>query len=337
MGGLERPRIKDVAARAGVSLGTVSYVLNQPDRVASATRRRVLRAIDALGYVRNEPARQLRAGRGRALGLVVPTLTNPFYADIADGFQEAAHAAGMVVVLGTAAPNGGQLTMRVFAEQRVTGVVIIPEDIPVGHLSGELGMLRDHGVPTVVIDRRLRARDVCTVASDDVRGGELAAAHLAAIGCTRIAYVAGPTSNPPCGDRLSGARRVARRRGMRIDVYEEPDFTLPAGAHAASRLLAKRRLPDAIFCANDLLALGALQELVMASVRVPDQLALMGYDDIAFAAAATVPLTTVRQPREELGRAAVQMLLEHASAPDRHQHRHVVFTPQLVVRASTDG
>ena len=182
-------------------------------------------------------------------------------------------------------------------------------------------------------------RQACTVSVDDILGGELAAAHLVELGHERIAYVGGPDSIGQVRDRRQGARNALDRAGLPASALVEVPtraLTVADGRAAGERILGlpAARRPTAAFCANDLLALGLLQEYVAVDRSVPDDLAIVGYDDIDFAAAAAVPLTSVRQPRAMLGRRAAELLLDESKNPD-HQHQQIVFTPELIVRAST--
>lgn len=331
--------VVDVAARAGVSLGTVSNVLNRPERVAPATRERVQQVIDELGFVRNEAARQLRAGRSRTIGLVVLDVGNPFFTDIAAGVEEAAEGAGLTVVLCNSNDDRNREShhLSVLQEQRVFGVLISP----VGARSRELDALRRRGTAVVLVDRG-SGRNQCSVSVDDAVGGELAAGHLLSLGHRRIAYVGGPASLRQVSERLAGTRNAFETAGRPPDsvaVVETGELTVAAGRDAARRILemSTRRRPTAVFCANDLLALGVLQQMTRSKVRVPEDLAIVGYDDIEFAGAAAVPLTSVRQPRAQLGRAAAELLIDEVENAAAHRHRQVVFEPELVVRESTDG
>ncbi|MEV6829546.1 substrate-binding domain-containing protein [Amycolatopsis sp. NPDC051102] len=328
--------IRDVALRAEVSVGTVSNVLNRPDVVAAATRERVLAAIAALGYVRNEPARQLRSGTARTIGLVVLDVGNPFFTDVARGVEEAASEAGHAVILCNSGESAGKERghVELLASQRVHGVLITP--VQSGQAS--LRWLRDRGISVVLLDHPTAEADLCSVAVDDRHGGELAVTHLLAEGCERIVMVTGPPGIHQAAERHRGARDAIRLAGRAPDVLEvlpAPALNVASGLRAGEQLLARAVLPDAVFCANDLLALGLLQATVRAGVRVPEDLAIVGYDDIEFAAAAAVPLTSVRQPRHELGRAAAALVIAESQAAAEHEHRHVVFTPELVVRESS--
>jgi LacI family transcriptional regulator len=329
--------IRDVAGHAGVSVGTVSNVLNRPETVSEGTRQRVLDAIAALGFVRNESARHLRAGRSRTIGLVVLDIANPFFTDVARGVEEVANAEGLAVILCNSddRPVKEAAHLDVLAEHAVQGVLITPTP----ELSPALGLLRDRGVPVVLVDRRAPAPDQCSVAVDDVLGGRLAAAHLLERGHRRIAFIGGDPGLPQVQERLEGVASAVRETTGDDDallVLSPPTLTVAGGREAGEQIigLPADRRPTAAICANDLLALGLLQEMVRHGVRVPDDMAIVGYDDIDFAAAAAVPLTSVRKPRYELGRRAAEMLLDEARNPD-HRHEQLVFEPQLVVRESS--
>jgi LacI family transcriptional regulator len=327
----------DVAARAGVSVGTVSNVLNRPERVSPSTRERVLRAIEELGFVRNEAARQLRAGRSRTIGLVVLDVGNPFFTDLAAGAEGVAVSMGLSVVL----CNSNDDTFRehhylsMLKEQRAFGILITP----VGNKMAAIDEIRRRGIPVVLVDRLARGTQ-CSVSVNDHVGGELAVSHLVAQGHTRIGFVGGPVSLSQVSQRLAGAHAAIEAAGLPPDaltVIETPRLDVTHGRAAGERLASvpARQRPTAVFCANDLLALGVLQDTVRRRLSVPGDLAIVGYDDIEFAGAAAVPLTSVRQPRAQLGKAAMEMLIEEATDGKSHRHRQIVFEPELVVRDST--
>jgi LacI family transcriptional regulator len=327
--------VKDVAALAGVSVGTVSNVLNRPGKVAPTTVDRVQSAIEQLGFVRNDAARQLRAGRSRSIGLVVLDVRNPFFTDVARGAERRAAAEDLAILLGNsdddAAREAGYLDL--FEQQRVHGVLITPVD----DVRERLDRLRARGIPAVLVDRLSDGAEFSSVSVDDVSGGYLAVRHLLDTGRRRIAFVGGPGTVRQVADRLEGARRaVAEEPDAALELVETSALTVLEGRAAGERLRSRDAAdrPDAVFAANDLLAVGVLQALVMlGSVAVPDDVAIIGYDDIDFSAATVVPLSSIRQPSELIGHRAVELLLaEVAGAEEREQ---VVFQPELVVREST--
>lgn len=335
--GGDRASVKDVAALAGVSLGTVSNVLNRPGVVSETTRVRVEGAMRELGFVRNESARQLRMGVSRTLAYVVLDARNPFFTDVAEGMEAAAEDRHLSLYLCNSnnRPTREAAYLEHLVEQRVQGVLVTPVD----PLSPTLAEVPRRGTPLVVVDRVAGDADVCSVAVDDVLGGRVAVEHLLDRGHRRLAFVGGPDSLGQVRDRHEGARSAIRDGGLapaaltRIAVDH---LTVAEGRSAGERWLGLpvKRRPTAAFCANDLLALGLLQTVIGAGLRVPDDLAIVGYDDIDFAAAAAVPLSSVRQPRHELGRRAAELVLAE-TADAGHQHETVVFTPELVARAST--
>ena len=338
--GRDTPRsagVKDVAAAAGVSLGTVSNVLNRPDRVSARTRERVEHAMAELGFVRNESARQLRAGRSSTLAYVMLDATNPFFTDVAQGIEDAAEQADMSLFICNS-DNRAEREARYLQrlqQQRVTGILITPVDPE----DATLDEVSRHGTPVVIVDRVGAIENHCSVAVDDVLGGRLAVEHLLDIGHERIAVVGGPQSIGQVRDRLAGAQQALDDAGGSPDdlvVLDTEALTVAEGRSAGERIagMSRSSRPTAAFCVNDLLALGLLQQCVSLGIGVPDQLAIVGYDDIEFAAAAAVPLSSVRQPRRKLGRTAAELLLDEATNPD-HAHQQVLFTPQLVARAST--
>lgn len=329
--------IKDVAERAGVSVGTVSNVLNRPDTVSAPTLQRVQEAIRRLGYVRSESARQLRAGRSRIIALLVLDMANPFFVELARGAEHAARAAGLGVMVCNSAEDPAREAeyFAMFAEQQVRGVLVTPADCT----GSSLNAIRRRGIPYVLADRVLPSTEGCSVSVDDVSGGLLAVRHLLATGHRRIVHVSGPPHLTQSGDRRTGALAAFTEAGLsrdRLTVIEAESYDVPAGREAAARVLDLPEPPTAVFCANDLLALGMLQALYAAGVRVPEDVAIVGYDDIFFAETAAVPLTSVRQPAYRIGRKAAELLIEETG--DRagaHLHREIVFRPELVVRASS--
>ena len=332
--------IREVAALAGVSVGTVSNVLNRPEVVAEPTRTRVQAAIKQLGFIRNESARQLRAGRSRTIGLVVLDVANPFFTDVARGVEDEASEAGLAVILCNSDDQKAKESryLEVLEEHRVQGILITP----VAGADARLARVQRRGTPVVLVDSRSPSRGQCSVSVDDVLGGDLAVSHLLEAGHERIAFVGGPLSTRQVSDRRDGAVRALERAGRAsgdLQVLETPALNVSAGQKAAAILadLPAEIRPTAVFCANDLLALGVLQEMTSRRIRVPDGIAIVGYDDVDFAAAAAVPLSSVRQPRHQLGRAAAQLLVEEALGDGTHRHRQVVFEPDLVVRASSQG
>jgi len=210
----------------------------------------------------------------------------------------------------------------------------------VGPAGGQLDQLRQRGTPVVLVDSRPASGSQCSVSVDDVLGGDLAISHLLAAGHRRLAFVGGPGSLRQVANRRAGAFRALARAGRdpaELRIVETSSLNVAAGREAGAALaeLAPGERPTAVFCANDLVALGFLQEMTRRGIAVPEEVAIVGYDDIEFAAAAAVPLSSVRQPREPLGRSAARLLLEEARGDGTHSHRQVIFQPELEVRQSS--
>ena len=331
--------VRDVARVAGVSVGTVSNVMNHPEKVSVAVVERVQDAISELGFIRNDAARQLRAGHSKTIGLVVLDVRNPFFTDIARGAEDQAASAGLMVTLGNSDENSGREAtyLDLFEEQRVHGVLISP----FGDITARLERLRSRGIPAVLVDRAGGDSTFSSVSVDDVAGGRLAVEHLIAIGRRRIAFIGGPFEIRQVSDRAEGARQAAEAHdGVSLEIVDIPALSVVAGRAAGAAIVARAAedRPNAIFAANDLVAMGVLQALMMQGVNVgvPGEIALIGYDDIDFASAAVVPMSSVRQPSALIGQTAVEILLGEAADPDI-EPRHVVFQPELVVRESTSA
>ena len=331
--------VKEVAAEAGVSVGTVSNVLNRPEVVSERTVAKVTAAIERLGFVRNDAARQLRAGHSRNFGLVVLDGRNPFFMDVTQGAQHRALENGYTVLMGSSdnSLTTEQQLLDLFDEQRVAGVLISPMHSDLSRL----WKIREAGTPVVVVDRGSGDRSFSSVSVNDVEGGRIAVKHLVDLGRKNIAFVGGPQSIVQVQHRLEGAQSViAGTAGTVLQHMPTRQLTVLEGRAAGERILAMdpAERPDGVFAANDLLALGILQALVMSgSLRVPQDIALVGYDNIDFAESAVVPITTVRQPAEEIGRTAVDVLLRESEAGADAVREQFVFTPKLVIRESTAG
>ncbi|MFD7685066.1 LacI family DNA-binding transcriptional regulator [Streptomyces sp. NPDC059781] len=331
-----RVGIKDVARVAGVSLGTVSNVLNRPEIVAESTRTRVLDVIDSLGYIRAEGARQLRGWTSRVIAVLVHDLANPFFTALATGVEQAAREAdlGVMVCTGVRDPAEAARHLALITSHQVRGAVLTA-----GEGAGRTAAaFRRNAVPFVVADQNAVQPGTCSVGIDDVAGGHAAVRHLIEQGHRSLAYVSGPDRLQQVRDRRRGGLSAVGEAGLPADALRDvpgPALTVSAGRDAGHRILGLPTRPTAVFCANDLLALGVMQALYEAGLRVPDDIAVIGYDDIEFAASAVVPLTSVRRPASAMGLRAGRLLIEDTARDVRHEHAHVVLQPELVVRRST--
>jgi LacI family transcriptional regulator len=327
--------IKDVAVHAGVSVGTVSNVLNHPSRVSSTTVTRVQTSISELGFVRNDAARQLRAGESRTIALLVFDAANPFFTALARGAEDAATEEGYSVILANTSESQERehSYLDLFEEQRVRGVLISPY----GEVEERLSTLKKFGIPSVLVDRVSEKQLFSSVSVDDHAGGTIAADHLLSLGRTQLGFVGGPLEIPQVADRLRGAQDAVRLTpSASLTVFETSATTVLEGRRAGERIteLPAGERPTALFAANDLVAIGLLQALVATgSLQVPEDIAIVGYDDIDFATSAIVPLTSIRQPSALMGETALKLLTEEALDPTQ-KPRRVVFQPELVIRDS---
>lgn len=331
-------QVRDVAALAGVSPATVSNALNHPSKVSPSTLARIQSAIDELGYIRNDAARQLRAGTNRAIGMIVLDIANPFFTDVARGVDDVLIAEHRPLILGNSSQEPLRETnyLDLFEQQRMDGVLITP----VGDVIDRLRRLRDRGTSVVVVDRLTQTDEFSSVAIDDCRGGRIATEHLLEIGRRKIAFIGGPANLAQIQNRLSAARDAVEAHGdAELQFVETETMNAEAGRDAVDRLLAlpKDQHPDAVFAANDLVALGVLQSLTLRGVSVPDDIAIVGYDDIDFAASSAIPLTSVRQPAHEMGSTAAVLLLGVIADPEASKVQHITLKPELVIRRSTTG
>ncbi|VXB08820.1 LacI family DNA-binding transcriptional regulator [Pseudoclavibacter sp. 8L] len=328
--------VRDVATLAGVSVGTVSNVLNHPEKVSKATVDKVQSAIEELGFVRNDAARQLRAGESRTVGLIVLDLRNPFFTEVARGAEERAAELGFSVLVANSdeQEERERTHLGLFEEQRVFGVLVTPmaANMP------QLERLHKRGTPVVLVDRESADERYPSVAVDDRTGGRIAVEHLLETGHRRVAFLGGPMEIQQVTDRFEGARDAVREvPGATLEVLTTDALSMSEGRRAGLQLAERNGadLPDAVFAANDMLALGLLQSLQGTShATVPESIALIGYDDIDFAAFASTSLSSIHQPAHLIGSKAMDLLVSAARDP-KSTPEHIRFTPELVARAST--
>jgi len=334
-----RVTIRDVAEQAGVSLGTASNVLNRPDRVLPETRERVLNVIERLGFVRSSAARQMRGGNSRCFGAVVIDAANPFSTEMVRGLEDAVHEQGCAVMVCSTdgSPDREARYLHLLEEQRVQGIVITPATRSIRHLR----TLRDRGTLVVLLDRKSGDGELCSVSVDHARGGELAASHLFDLGHRRVAFINGPLHLSQCAERRRGMRRAARSAGLEADesIVEytvDPITAFEQTESIIDELLELLDRPTAIVCVNDRIAFSVLGDLARRRVRVPRDISVVGYDDVDFAAMISPALTSIRQPKYELGRAAAQLLIDE-TLDSNHRHGNIRFEPELIERSSTSS
>jgi LacI family repressor for deo operon, udp, cdd, tsx, nupC, and nupG len=329
-------RIKDVARLAGVSTATVSRALATPERVSPEARARVLEAIARVGYVPNPMARSLRSQKTRMVLVVLPNLDNTFFSKILRGIEETLFEAGYGMIIGDldGSPDKEARFAAFTAAGQVDGAILLN-----GHLFGQTrdgrGVPARTNVPLIALCEAIPGADIPQIEVDNRAAARRMTQYLASIGHSRIAYVCGPAGNVLERERFRGYRDGLREVGMEFDpdLTLPGDYTLDAGA-AAGRDIARRRVrPTAVFCSNDEMAIGVVRSLTSSGLRVPQDISVAGFDDIEFAAMVQPALTTIRQPRRELGRTGALVLLDLLQG--RPVKARVRLKTELVVRGST--
>ena len=325
--------LRDIAKHAGVSVGTASNVLNRPGLVAPETVKRVQQVMDELGYIPNGYVKQMSVGHSRTLGLVVPNVFNPFFAEVARGVEDAAAKKNYAVFICNTdeSPDREERFMGVLVEQLVKGVLITPTSMKPAHIK----TLRERGISVGLLSAPGKSSSECSVTVNDVFGAEIAIEHLVEFGHKHIAWICGPDSIPQVIDRTKGVAIAAKHHKIQVDTVRSPSMKFDGGVQAAEEILAMNPRPTGIFCANDLLALGVMRTLLAAGVKIPEDISLIGYDDIEFALTAPVPLSSIIQPAYQLGYTATQLLLSECDSIETHAHQDVRFQPELIARAST--
>ncbi|MEN0024812.1 MAG: LacI family DNA-binding transcriptional regulator [Microbacterium sp.] len=332
------PSVHHVAARAGVSLATVSNVLNHPERVAEATAARVRDAIAALGYTPNRNARALVSGRTRSIGLVVTSLRNSLFTDMVSGAQTAARAEGNTLLV-TNSDNdlGAQAEHLAFMEStRVSGILLASMTTS----REQVETVRKHGLPVVYVNYEPTDVDACSVIVDNEQAGYVATTHLIEQGCRRIGFVSARPDLQPVARRRAGLlRAIAEHPGVELVDVDAGDIDPPGGTDAGVRIaaMAPADRPDGVLGVTDLLAMAVVTELRAAGIRVPEDIPVSGCDHNSIAWGGAVPLTSVTQHGEEMGAEAIALLLAELAEGPSHVHRTVVLGSELVPRESTLG
>jgi DNA-binding LacI/PurR family transcriptional regulator len=331
----------DIARLAGVSQSTVSRVMNHDRRISETTRARVEEAMARLDYRPNAAARTLITGRSHLIGLVVSNITNPFYPEMIESIVAAAAEHDYTVVLGnTQEREDLQLSLLdLLIEQQVDGAILTS---PLRESAAAIARRRLDRVPLVTVNRRMNGQRLDSVHLDNVGAGRLVAEHLVGLGHHRIGFIGGLASASTNADRLVGVRAALRRLGYPVHARDVVDgeFTWRHGYAAATTALGGSTRPTALICADDLIALGVMDAALDLGLRIPQEVAVVGFDDVPVAALRRIALTTVRQPVAEMGRRAVELLVDRITKGPDADPVEVVLAPRLVVRrtcGASDG
>jgi len=324
--------IRDVAELAGVSISTVSRVLNEPSKVREELRRKVLDAVQTLEYRSNSIARALKGMPTKTIGLLIPSIENPFFPSMVRGVQDEAHRAGYSVFLCNTDGSGviEETQYRLLLDKKVDGVVLVASKYTMKYLN------EDGKLPIVMIDRYVNSQNFSYVTVDHQTGVRLALDHLWTLGHRKIAFLGSKLISSGAKERFQAYRRYMSE--LKVQINEQliifGDYTYDSGMRMTDDLIKRETKFDSIICGNDLIAFGVIERLKKAGINVPQDISVVGYDDITFASYYTPKLTTVHQPIYEVGQMATRIMIDMISGTDK-KTKHIKIEPTLVVRETT--
>ena len=321
--------VKEIAAAANVSVATVSRALQRPEIVSDATRQHIQEVVKRLGYTPNALARNLRTARTRLIVALLPDIANPFFSEVIRGIEQVAHESGYSVLLGETQSSlvREQAYADMVAARQADGIITMSHRVPAIPVQGRL--------PVVNACEYVKDTQISSVYVDNVSAAGVAVDYLVMLGHRDIAFIAGPPASPICVDREQGYRQALERAGIAFNaaLMAAGDFSIEAGERAIELLCSQAQSFTAVFCSNDEMAIGAMRALSARGMRVPDDVSVVGFDDIRFARYTTPALTTVAQPKNALGREAMSMLIELLADPNVPPRKRVL-SADLIVRAS---
>ncbi|WP_266171202.1 LacI family DNA-binding transcriptional regulator [Dyella subtropica] len=322
--------VKEIAAIAKVSVATVSRALQRPEIVSEATRLRIHEVVKRLGYTPNALARNLRTARTRLIVALLPDIANPFFSEVIRGIEQVAYENGYSVLLGETQSSlvREQAYADMVAARQADGIITMSHRVPAIPIDGRL--------PVVNACEYVKDSEISSVYIDNVAAAGVAVDYLIMLGHRDIAFIAGPPSSPICVDREQGYQLALQRAKIRANpaLTTVGDFSIEAGERAIELLLSQGQSFSAVFCSNDEMAIGAMRALSSHGLRVPEDISVVGFDDIRFARYTSPPLTTVAQPKNALGREAMTMMIELLNDPEVPPRKRVL-SADLVVRGST--
>jgi len=328
--------IKDIARLANVSVTTVSRVINnKPEGVSEETRQKILKLVKELGYQPNAIARGLVTKKTKTIGLIIPDISNPFFPDIARGVEDSAHIYGYNVFLCNTDDNLEKESeyIKALKEKYVDGIIFTSSSIPKHEHIIELV---ESGIPVVIMDRRVDSENIYGVFLDNYEGGYIATKHLIDLGHRKIGCITGPLHTKSARERLEGYKKALLDSGIEIDekLIFEGDYKIKGGITGAERLLKDNKDISAIFACNDLMAYGAYKTIRSFGYKIPEDISVVGFDDIQLSQILEPQLTTVRQPAYDMGLTAARMLIKLIE--DKKLKKKIInFKPQLIIRQST--
>jgi len=326
-----KPSIRDVAKQAEVSVGTVSNVLNRPTQVSETTRKRVRDAIDMLGFIPfkdNDDS----ISDSNLVGLILPLSDNPFYDELARGAEDALAQSGYRVLIGYSREDEviELHLLTSMADAKFKGVIVTP----VGPNNQVFEKFIDKNVRVGYISQTDEQPEQCSVSINQVHGGYIGIEYLAKLGHKNILWVSGPSHHHQSNQRFVGIIQAVKDLDINLTVMNSPSLDFLSGEGIAPQIINQGQLPDAIFAGNDALALGIMNYFHKAGINVPGEISIIGYDNVAYAESALVPLTTVSQTPYKLGHTMGEQLLSEFASNESHIHQHVVFEPRIIERSS---
>ena len=328
--------IRDVAAAAGFSVNTVSRALNDKPDVSPETKARVLEAARRLGYRPNKLARGLRSNKTQTIGVIVADIANPFFGAVVKGVAQAAREQNWSIILGNADEDyeREEEAVQVMLAEQVEGLLITPCQKE----RGTIEELQESGIPFVLLGRCFDDLPTDYVMPDEAQGGFLITKHLLELGHTRIAMINAPLYISSAQKRLEGYKRALAQYGVDIDesLITSQALTVEDGYNIAKRLLRRTPLPTAVFAYSDFVAFGVMKAIREAGLSIPHDIAVAGFDDVEFASCLEVPLTTIRAPKEKMGREATKLLLEKIENHHQRVRKEIKLEVKLIVRQSTN-
>jgi LacI family transcriptional regulator len=328
----QKPSLRDVAKQAQVSVGTVSNVLNRPAQVSEETRLKVRQAIDILGFMPDATMKSKNT-ESTVIGVILPLSNNPFYEELTQGIEDAIAKAGLCVLVGYSREDAAielqLLTSMIDAGFK--GVIVTP----VGPRNQVFEKFIDKNVRVGYISQTDEQPDQCSVSIDQVRGGYIGLEYLHKLGHQKILWVSGPSHHHQSNQRFVGISQAAREFGAELSVMISESLDFVAGEKIAPTIIAAGPLPDAIFAANDSLAMGIINYFSAKGIDVPGTISILGYDNTSYAESGLIPLSSVSQTPYQLGATMGRQMVVELTAGEDHVHQHVIFQPQIIERAST--
>jgi LacI family transcriptional regulator len=324
--------IRDVAKQAQVSVGTVSNVLNRPSQVSEETRAKVRNAIDMLGFMPST-AMKSKNSESKVIGVILPLSNNPFYEELTQGIEDSIAEAGLVVLIGYSREDAA-IELKILTsmiDAGFKGVIVTP----VGPRNQVFDKFIDNNVRVGYISQTDETPQQCSVSIDQVRGGYIGIGYLHSLGHKKILWVSGPEHHHQSNQRFVGITQAAADFETELTTMSSPSLDFIAGENIAPAIIAAGPLPDAIFAANDTLAMGVINYFNLKGIDVPGTVSVLGFDNITYAESGLIPLSSVSQTPYQLGWTVGQQMVTELAAGEDHVHQHVIFQPQIVERAST--